>query len=125
MASDRSYKAWPAANRPRAFDLVRRQLRCSPAHEGRQICSAAAIIIDNDLPRPSCARLPDGMFHLCRPGTNGYSFTVRSSLDLTSWTVLCTNAVTDGAVHYVDPDAANFNTRFYRVVAEPAYPPGE
>ena len=96
-----------------------------PAYMTGSPSRAAAIIIDNDLPRPPSVRLPDGMFHLCRPGTNGYSFTVRSSLDLTSWTVLCTNAVTDGAVHYIDPDAANFNTRFYRVVAEPAYPPGE
>ena len=82
---------------------------------------AAAIIIDKDQPRPACARLPDGIFHLCRPATNGYSFTVRCSLDLTNWTVLCTNAVTDGAVHFLDSDAANFNTRFYQVLPEPGY----
>jgi hypothetical protein len=79
---------------------------------------AAAIILDNDQVRPPCRKLPDGLFHLCSPATNGHHFTVRSSTDLVNWTVLCTNMVTDGAVHFVDPDAPELETRFYRVVPE-------
>lgn len=82
---------------------------------------AAAIIVDNDHPRPICARLSDGTFHLCRPGTNGHPYTIRCSTDLVNWIVLCTNSVTDGAVHYVDPDAGNSPMRFYKVLSEPAY----
>jgi hypothetical protein len=65
-------------------------------------------------------RLPDGLFHLCRPGTNGHNFTLRASTDLMNWTVLCTNTVTEGAVHFVDPDAPPFNARFYEVVPGPS-----
>ena len=81
---------------------------------------AAALIVDNDLPRPPCRRLPDGLFHLCSPGTNGHHFTVRASTDLANWEVICSNTVTDGAVHFVDPDATDVETRFYRVDPEPA-----
>jgi hypothetical protein len=80
---------------------------------------AAAVIIDNDQPRPPCRKLPDGLFHLCGPATNGHHFTIRSSSDLKDWTVLCTNIVTDGAVHFIDPDALANDTRFYKVIPEP------
>ncbi len=84
---------------------------------------AAALILDNDQPRPPCRRLGDGMFHLCAPGTNGYSFCLHASTDLVNWTPLCTNVVTDGAVHFVDPDASEFGSRFYRVSPQPNYSP--
>jgi hypothetical protein len=83
---------------------------------------AAAIIIDNDRPRPPCVRLRDGLFHLCGPAMNGFSFRVETSGDLRSWIPICTNVVTDGALHFVDPDAANLQHRFYRVHPEPAVP---
>jgi hypothetical protein len=84
---------------------------------------AAALILDNDQLRPPCRKLSDGLFHLCSPATNGHHFTVRSSTDLIHWTVVCTNTVTDGAVHYVDPDAPGVDTQFYRVVPEPSASP--
>ena len=40
------------------------------------------------------------------------------SAHLTNWMPLCTNVVTDGAIHFVDPDAAGHLQRFYRVVPE-------
>jgi hypothetical protein len=86
---------------------------------------AAAIILDNDRPRPSCMRLPDGLFHVCGPATNGHSFRVQASADLMNWTVLCTNTVTDGAFHFVDPDAANLNARFYHLAPVPSEAPQE
>jgi hypothetical protein len=84
---------------------------------------AAALILDNDQPRPPCMRLPDGTFHVCRAGTNGHSFKLSASPDLVNWNVLCTNTVTDGAIHYVDPDAAYSTTRFYKMLPEPSYTP--
>ena len=78
---------------------------------------AAAIIVDNDQPRPSTGRLPDRCFHLTQPGSNGDWFRVECSTNLVDWTVLCTNSVTDGAIHFVDPDADTATQRFYR--AEP------
>ena len=33
--------------------------------------------------------------------------------------------VTDGAVHFIDPDAPSFPNRLYRVLPEPALPPEE
>lgn len=78
---------------------------------------AAAIIADNDQ-RPHCVRLPGGLFHLCRPGTNGHGFRIDASSDLVNWNPVCNGVVTDGAIHFVDPDADALPRRFYRVVPE-------
>ena len=85
---------------------------------------AAAFIIDNDHPRPPTMVLPDLLFHLTRGGTNGFCYRVEVSTNLTDWSVLCTNWVTDGAIHFVDPDAPDADKRFYRVVPE-LNPPAE
>jgi hypothetical protein len=83
---------------------------------------AAAIIVDNDQPRPCTGRLPDRCFHLTQPATNGAWFRIEASANLIDWTVLCANSVTDGAIHFVDPDADETSQRFYRAVPE-ANPP--
>jgi len=75
---------------------------------------AAAAIVDNDSPRPPCMTLSDGSFHLCRPGTNGFCFRLEASTNLVDWTPICTNTVTEGAIHFVDPDASDSVVRFYR-----------
>ena len=85
---------------------------------------AAAIIVDNDLPRPLTGTLPDRCFHIMRPGTNGAWFRIECSSNLLHWTPLGTNRVTDGAIHFVDPDAAEMPQRFYRAVPE-SNPPTE
>ena len=69
-------------------------------------------------------RLPDHSFHFCHPGTNNFGFRLEASVDLRNWIPLCTNVVTDGAIHYVDPDAPAFPARFLRVVPE-ANPPAD
>jgi len=83
---------------------------------------AAAIIVENDGPRPPCRLLPDGLFHVCQPGTNGFPYRLEASGDLLNWSPLCTNIVTDGAVHFVDPDATGATFRYYRTVSEPNAP---
>jgi hypothetical protein len=77
---------------------------------------AAAIIVDNDLPRPPCVRLPDGLFNVCIPVPFNDCFRVESTRDFKEWTPLCTVPVTEGAAHYVDPDASDSPHRFYRLV---------
>jgi hypothetical protein len=86
---------------------------------------AAALILDNDHVRPPCLKLPDGMFHVCLPATNGFWFRLESSTDCLLWNPVCTNVVTDGALHFVDPDAADSPVRFYRAVPEPGGDAGE
>jgi Calx-beta domain-containing protein len=86
---------------------------------------ASAIIVDNDRPRPHCVLLSDRQFHLCLPATNGFCFRIEAATDLVHWTPLCTNVVTDGALHFVDPDAPSSDVRFYRVVEEPGLSPDD
>jgi hypothetical protein len=75
---------------------------------------AAAVIADNDSPRPPCMRLPGGLFHICFPGTNGSPYRIVASSDLANWSEICTSTVTDGAIHFVDPDVDALPYRFYR-----------
>jgi hypothetical protein len=82
---------------------------------------AAALIVDNDRPRPRCFKLPDGGFHACLSGTNGFCYRLEVSTNCADWFPVCTNVVTDGAVHFVDPDAAESPARFYRAVPEPEW----
>lgn len=89
----------------------------SPYIVGRP-ARAAAIIVDNDQPRPCTGRLPDRCFHLTQPASNGDWYRIEYSADLINWTTLCTNSVTDGALHFVDPDADEAAQRFYRAVPE-------
>ena len=86
---------------------------------------AGAIIVDNHRPRPTCRIISDGEFHLCRPATNGFSFRIEVSTNLVHWAPVCTNVVTDGALHYIDPDASGSPARFYRIAAEPPLLPDD
>ncbi|MCU0784670.1 MAG: Ig-like domain-containing protein [Verrucomicrobia bacterium] len=83
---------------------------------------AAAVIVDNDQPRPATGSLPDRCFHLMKPGANGTWWRIECSTDMLHWTPICTSPVTDGAIHFVDPDADELPARFYRAVSE-ANPP--
>jgi len=86
---------------------------------------AAAIIVDDDLHRPPCKQLPDGSFHLCADKPDGFAFRLEVSEDLSAWVPLCTNVVTDGALHFVDPEALEHVHRFYRIVPQSNYVPEE
>jgi hypothetical protein len=77
---------------------------------------AAAIIVDNDHPRPPCLLLPDGLFNACVPMEPGHCVRVESTRDFKVWTPLCTIPVNEGSAHYVDPDASDAPRQFYRLV---------
>jgi hypothetical protein len=84
---------------------------------------AAAIIVDNDHPRPGTGRLPDRCFHVMKSGANGTWWRIECSTDMTQWTPICTVPVMDGAIDFVDPDADELPARFYRAVPESSPPP--
>jgi len=84
---------------------------------------AAAVIIDNDAPRPCTRVLADSLVHFCFPGTNGFIYRLECSTNLIDWVPVHTNVVTEGAVQFVDPDAPATPNRFYRVLPELALPP--
>jgi hypothetical protein len=107
------------------IETVLLKLSSSPDYTIGTSSHAGAIILDNDQPRPPCVRLSDRCFHVCRPATNGFCYRIEASTDLQNWTPLCINVVTDGALHFVDPDAPPLNTRFYRVKPEPSLLPDD
>jgi hypothetical protein len=80
---------------------------------------AAAVIVDNDSPRPTTSVLSDRSFHLTAPGVSGEWYRIEYSTDLQTWTPICTTQVAEGALHFVDPDAQDEAKRFYRAVPEP------
>jgi hypothetical protein len=82
---------------------------------------AAAVIVDNDAPRPPTSVLADRCFHLMKPGANGSWWRIECSTDLLHWTILGTNSVTDGALHFLDPNADERPSGYYRAV--PCEPP--
>ena len=79
---------------------------------------AAAVIVDNDAQRPATSVLSDRCFHVMRPGTNGTSWRIDCSTNLVDWTPVCTTTVTDGAIHFVDPDADDLTQRYYRALPD-------
>jgi hypothetical protein len=83
---------------------------------------AQAIIVDNDHPRPHTGPLHDGSFHISLPGINGAAYRIEASSNLVDWTTVSVSGVTDGAIHFADPDAPDNGQRFYRVVPEPTPP---
>jgi hypothetical protein len=83
---------------------------------------AAAIILDEPGPSAVSGVLPDQTFHLSCAGPDGAWFHVEYTSDLIQWTPICTNQVFYGAIDFVDPDAPDNQSRFYRAVPE-AGPP--
>jgi alpha-tubulin suppressor-like RCC1 family protein len=67
---------------------------------------------------PSSLRLSDAGFHLSFPGISGSRLRIEGSTDLKNWTPLCTNLVTEGTVHFVDPVATDRPRRFYRALPD-------
>jgi hypothetical protein len=84
--------------------------------------SAAALIIDSNLPRPVTGMLPGQVFHVNAAGPDGAWFHVEYSTDMLTWQPICTNQVVNGALDFVDPDAQNNQARFYRAIPETETP---
>lgn len=77
--------------------------------------SASALILENG-GGASSALLPGGNFHLAANGPDGAWFAIQYSSDLVGWSSVCTNQVFQGAIDFIDPDASNVASRYYRAV---------
>jgi hypothetical protein len=84
---------------------------------------AAAIIVDSFWPRPITAALADRCFHLGADAIDGAWYRIEYSDDLLNWTPVWTSQVVQGTIHFVDPEAQDSPTRFYRAVPEAEPPP--
>ena len=62
----------------------------------------------------SLGRTGDGQFLLRVLGASGARFAIEATTNLTQWTALKTNVITDGFFDYVDSSAPVFARRFYR-----------
>jgi hypothetical protein len=80
--------------------------------------SAAALILDSQLPRSFTGMLPGKCFELSTTGPDGAWFHIDYSTNLLNWTSICTNQVINGSINFLDPDAQTAQTRFYRAVPE-------
>jgi hypothetical protein len=86
--------------------------------------AAAVILEEHNLPVvPVSGSLPDHSFHASWPGTNGFNFCLQISTNMVDWVPVCTNTVVKGSIEFVDPEAGNFSSRYYRAVPV-AGPPG-
>jgi hypothetical protein len=77
---------------------------------------AAAVIVDNDRPRPPVGVLEDRVFHLALAGENGRWYRIECSPDGRHWQSIGSVPVTEGALHFVDPEADEAPARLYRAV---------
>jgi len=77
--------------------------------------SAAALILGN-WPRPLPFLLADRCFHVNASGPDGAWFCVQSSSDLQNWSSVAANQVFQGSIDFVDPDAPDNSSRFYRAL---------
>jgi hypothetical protein len=77
---------------------------------------AAAIITDNDAPAPQTMAMAGGLFHVCVPAQDGEYYSIEASSNLIDWEPLGPGTVSDGAIHFVDPDVQALPYRFYRAV---------
>jgi len=71
-------------------------------------------------PRPLLTRetwLTNGQFQFRVTGTSGESYVLQGSANLGAWTPLLTNSAT--LYDFTDPDATNYDLRFYRAVLAP------
>jgi hypothetical protein len=80
------------------------------------IPSRAAALILKVWPRPLPFLLPDGSFHVNAEGPDGAWFAVQNSGDLENWSAVSTNQVFQGSIDFIDPDASNNSSGFYRAV---------
>jgi len=58
--------------------------------------------------------LTNGIVHLFFAGTSGQTYVLQASTNLVDWVPVATNVAPAGVFEMIDPDAANFQSRFYR-----------
>jgi hypothetical protein len=80
------------------------------------IPSHAAALILHDWLHLFPFLLPDGSFHVNAGGPDGAWFSAQISCDLQNWSSVSTNQVFQGSIDFIDPDAPDNSSRFYRAM---------
>jgi hypothetical protein len=84
------------------------------------VTSAEAHVMAGSVPRLlSPARRVDGSFQLQLVGLANSNYVIQASSNLIDWQTLTTMSSTNGYLDYVDADAVNWNSRYYRAVLAP------
>jgi hypothetical protein len=78
-----------------------------------------ALSVSTNPPPPTVGqpRMEGGTFAFRFAGQPGRSYEVWASTNLEDWVVIRTITATEASQPFTDPDAANFNRRFYKVQA--------
>ena len=92
-----------------------------PAYLIGSPAGAAALIIDGDHVTSS-GMLADNSFHMSASGPDGAWFRIEVSSNMTDWAPITYGQVINGSVDFIDPDASNSGSRFYRAVPELTVP---
>jgi hypothetical protein len=62
----------------------------------------------------STLKMTAGGFNIQLSGPSGSNYVIEASTDLKNWVPISTNAAPSGIVSYMDTDATNYPSRFYR-----------
>ena len=60
----------------------------------------------------------NNLFELGFAGVTGSNYVLQASTNLINWTPISTNNATTNFFNLLDPDATNFQERFYRVLQQ-------
>jgi hypothetical protein len=80
------------------------------------VAANAVFIINPD--QFTSVSLTNGIVHLFFLGANGQSYVLQASTNLVDWLPVATNVAPSGIFEMTDPDATQFQFRFYRTVEQ-------
>ena len=83
---------------------------------------AGAIIVDSDSPWPGPQPTADRCFVLRQEAADRDWFRIDASTDLLHWSPICSAQAIQGAIYFIDSEAQDNPSRFYRAVPELAPP---
>ena len=81
--------------------------------------SAGAVIVEESvLPvtKPLIHPFVDSSIHVSLPASNGLNYCLQYSTNFVTWTTICTNTVTKGSAHFVDPSGFIAPGAAYRII---------
>ena len=102
-----------------AFLLANNATVSASAYETNYVNSIAASAFFSVIPLQFISvNTSDGTFQLRFVGSIGSNYVLQASTDLSSWTPIATNAATTNVLFFVDPNASNYPSRFYRMLQQ-------
>jgi hypothetical protein len=80
--------------------------------------AASALFLVQPLNFTSLGYLPGGQFQLGFAGVAGDTYVLEATTNFVDWTPILTNLATTNVFNLLDPNATNFQNRFYRVLKQ-------